>query len=114
MKLQNLFYAGALITGLSYIAGCNNDQPSINTDPSKGKYFAEFSVDPNRDIFKECKDFDNDGDLDFVIGLFEPRANNKIRFYSLENDGKGNFTIREPSKPIITTEKPILTPEREY
>jgi hypothetical protein len=44
-------------------------------------------------------DFDNDGDEDIIVGAYCPNLsyedNNKGKLYFYENDGKGNFTLRQ-------------------
>jgi hypothetical protein len=106
MTIKNLLYTGAILAGLASLVGCNNPNPSTNSDPVKGKYFAEIPMNYQGGMAMVSGDFDKDGDIDVIAGLCYGSA---ARLYFFENDGKGNFTIKEPSKVSIKPDE-LITP----
>ena len=101
MTLKQIIGSGILIAGLAGLTGCYPDA-SVNTAPENEKYFVELPSNYEGGIALVAGDFDNDGDLDIVQSSTKQ---NGARLYFLENDGKGNFTIRNPGKYQLKAEK---------
>lgn len=67
--------------------------------PQKVDYFDSIPMVIYSGMALISGDFDNDGDLDFIVGARDGSLSTEAgRLYFFENDGKGNFTKREYSK----------------
>ena len=91
MKYQNIITYGSIIA--AGLLSCNENKEIPEKPP---KYFATVSMNADSGMALTNGDFDGDGDLDFIVGAFE--WNNGGQLYLYLNDGKGNFTSKEPTK----------------
>lgn len=89
MKYQNVVVYGSLVAGL---VGCENLQKA----PEPPRYFTTVEMGSETGMALTSGDFDGDGDLDFIVGA-RP-AVEYGHLYLFLNDGKGNFTIKEPER----------------
>ena len=90
MKYQNIVAYSSIIAGL---LGCEK-QPTEKPEPPK--YFATVLMDSESGMALTNGDFDGDGDLDFIVGAHEWAKGGQLYLYL--NDGKGNFTLKEPTQ----------------
>lgn len=74
-----------------------NNKKLFEFPPEKVNYFGEI---PMKDgIAMTSADFDGDGDVDLIVGTnYSMGSDNDARLYFFENDGKGNFKLREYEK----------------
>lgn len=93
MKLyQKVIVYSSVIAGL---LGCDeNTQNTEDTQKETPKYFATLPMGPESGMGLTNGDFDGDGDLDVIVGV-RPWAE-QGQLYLFLNDGKGNFTLKEP------------------
>lgn len=93
MKYQNIVaYSSIVAAGL---LGCKENTQK-ETPPEPPKYFATFSQDSESGMALTNGDFDGDGDLDLIVGARPWTEGGQLYLYL--NDGKGNFTLKEPAK----------------
>ena len=98
--------AGLVLVGLAGMTGLcvyeSNRDPSgeVEKEPEPmPKYFAEIPVGYRSGMAMISGDFDGDGDLDFIVGAHNGSGvNANGRLYHFDNDGEGNFTLREPER----------------
>ena len=93
MKYQNIVAYGSLIAGL---LGC--EENTSRQTPPEPKYFAVVPMSSESGMALTSGDFDGDGDLDLIVGDQYPDFNGRGTLYLFLNDGKGNFTLKEPAK----------------
>lgn len=92
MKYQNIVAYSSIIAGL---LGCEENTPK------PPKYFATVPMDYETGMTSAVGDFDGDGDLDLIVGArsYSKHDNDySARLYLYLNDGKGNFTLKEPNQ----------------
>lgn len=95
MKYQNIVaYSSIIAAGL---LGCKENTQK-ETPPEPPQYFATVAMDPHTGMALTSGDFDGDGDLDFIVGAKLPNFGGEAHLYLYLNDGKGNFTLKEPAK----------------
>ena len=98
MKYQNIIAYGSIIAGL---LGCENRQTQPTGKPEPPKYFTFVPTYEKSGMALAVGDFDGDGDIDFIAeGYSYSEQDDKWggRLYLFLNDGKGNFTLKEPTK----------------
>lgn len=111
--LKNTLVVGLVgITGLT--ASCDSPQPkTAEAEPISTPYFAIFPVYSENPFCLLNGDFDNDGDLDLIVGSqieeksWNEVANSKGALYFYENDGKGNFTLKPKQNDAIYNLNPL-------
>ena len=96
--LNKIIFGGFTLLAL---AGCVKEENQFNfiRDSSEQKrietpYFAGVSMYWQSGMAINSGDFDNDGDLDLIVGANDGSDRNQGKLYFYENDGKGNFTLR--------------------
>jgi|SRR3989338_1306346 len=96
MKYRNIVAYSSIIAGL---LGCEEKTPKETPEPPK--YFATVpTYNKDSPLALTKGDFDKDGDLDLIVGTYECRVSGDCDsyLYLYLNDGKGNFTFKEPAK----------------
>ena len=89
------------LAGLSLV-GCPKNDPAvyqgepIPEEPTPMAYFAEVPMVVDSGMAMTNGDFDNDGDLDFIVGARWHGG----RLYFYENDGTGNFRLKPVENPL--------------
>jgi len=78
----------ALASGL---AGCE-DPTTQSPIPKSTDYFAVVPMSRSSGMALTSGDFNNDGNLDFVVGSSDNWQEGILYFY--QGDGKGNFTLK--------------------
>ena len=102
--IKNLFK----VAGLSALplTGCNEleklERERIRLEETtKKSYFIELPSSGESSPDGEFVDIDCDGDQDYIITQRDYNGGRwKTRSYLFENDGKGNFTLKETYNPI--------------
>ena len=106
MRYQTIIAYGSIIAGL---LGCEESpegreyrleyQEKLNAQ-NKQPYFASVPMPPESGIALTSGDFDGDGDVDFIVSAFKPGSDDPAQgaLYLFLNDGKGNFTLKEPKQ----------------
>ena len=98
MKYQNIVAYGSIIAGL---LGCEENTNKQNQDPILRVAFANVPMTYETGMALTNGDFDGDGDLDLIVGsltCYSYTDTNCGNLYLFLNDGKGNFTLKEPAK----------------
>ena len=102
MKYQNIIAYGSMIAGL---LGCEKTVKIGEIQQQEPQKF--FASVPTYNQYSELSltngDFDGDGDLDIIVGTYacddgSNGCNASGKIYLFLNDGKGNFTLKEPAK----------------
>lgn len=108
MKLRQILSTGIMLAGLAGLLGCEVVKKPKPVEPQTKDFFMELSVYAVG-IGSASDDFDNDGDKDVMVISSEHIGKNfySMRFRILENDGKGNFTLKQypVNKPEVEKEK---------
>ncbi len=100
MRLINKIATGIGVVTLSALSllGCKEKYiyEIINKFPNENPYFVIVPMTSRSGIAIIGGDFDEDGDIDFIVGTrinsFNTSRARKLYFF--ENDGKGNFKVR--------------------
>lgn len=98
MKYQTMIAYGSIIAG---VAVCSNPPREEKFKAQKEqRYFASVEMNSNSGMALTTGDFDGDGDLDLIVGAYKTDYNDPAQgaLYLFLNDGKGNFTLKEPTK----------------
>ncbi|HLD39839.1 MAG TPA: FG-GAP-like repeat-containing protein [Candidatus Nanoarchaeia archaeon] len=96
MKYRNIVAYSSIIAGL---LGCQpHKEENTEIKPhwySDKEAFARLNKAHDSGMALTVGDFDGDGDLDLIVGTGAGGAGD---LYLFLNDGKGNFTLKEPAK----------------
>ncbi len=90
-----MFAYGSIIA--AGLLGCKENTQK-ETPSESPKYFASVLMAYESGMALTSGDFDGDGDLDFIVGAKYPDFKGKANLYLYLNDGKGNFSLKEPAK----------------